>query len=426
MSSMTGIGASGIDQRTATAPPPGWRTELVTGTEPVLARVRCLQAGGALGIETTAFQTPPWLAAVARARGRMAGCEIGSRPSSLHELLAVEVSDPTTGTLAAFLPLTVERERALRVARVADIGVSDYRAPILGRAAPTAGDDQAALWRRVRQTLQPHADLVRFEAMPALVGGRPNPFAAVAGATRSRLSGMSVTVDTSVDQMLRDRGKKFRKEVERCFRLLDKEGPARFQRAMTPEAIAQAYAALEAQQSRRHENAGTTHYVLDQPLYSHFYRDLLLAERDSGFARIFTLEVGSETVAVLMGLVRDGAFTLLRISNGGKRWRHLSPGRLVVVSAMRLLVAEGVRTFDMGAGDYPFKRGFGAEEMPLFDLVAALSARGLPSQALARGRSWVRDNAALAATVRRILGRPQHAPAAPHRCTSPVSRSGQD
>ncbi|MEQ1714190.1 MAG: GNAT family N-acetyltransferase, partial [Hyphomicrobium sp.] len=303
------------------------------------------------------------------------------------------------------LPLVVAREGRPRVARFADIGVTDYRAPILGAAAPQDRNGQRALWREITRALSGKADLVRFEAMPAEIGGRANPLAALPAATAARLTGMWTNVETTVEDFLRGRGKKYRKEAERCFRLLEKEGTPHFQRADTAEAIERAYAALQAQQSQRHGDTGNEHYVLDQPKYSEFYRDLLLAERDSGFAHIFTLEADGGIVAALMGVEQGGTFTALRISNGGPLWRHLSPGRLVVIEAMRHMVERGVRTFDLGAGDYPFKRGFGAAEIPLHDLVSALTTRGLPAVAAERSKAWLKRHPALADAAKRLAGR---------------------
>lgn len=38
---------------------------------------------------------------------------------------------------------------------------------------------------------------------------------------------------------------------------------------------------------------------------------------------------------------------------------------------MKYFIAEGVRQFDMGSGNDPFRRGLGAREVPLYDLVIA-------------------------------------------------------
>lgn len=366
-----------------------YRVTRINGTREVLARI----ALATNDCTATVFQSEPWLAAIGRGLGR----------DGRGELVALDIADASNGERVALLPLTIARERRRTVARFADLEVSDYRGPLLGPAAPRDKAGERALWAAVKRGL-PGVDLIRFEAMPAEIGGRPNPFARRHEATPARLKGLSVTIGTTVEAMLRDRGKKYRKEAERCFRLLEKQGATKFRHAETPDEIHRAYAVLEAQQSARQMAIGQA-YVLDQPQYHEFYRDLLITERESGFAALFTLEAGSEIVAALMGVVRGDTFTLLRISNGGETWRHLSPGRLIVIEAMRHFVERGIRTFDMGAGDYPFKRGFGAEETPLFDLVAAGSLRGLPAIAVARAKAFVRNRPALMAAIGRVRGK---------------------
>lgn len=371
-------------------------TTILATPDAVIDRIRALEAARLSNArQATVFQSAPWLDAIRRSQSR-----IGDAP-----MFAIEISDRASGALVALLPLTVAREGRLRVARFADIGVSDYRAAILGPMAPHDSAGRSALWRAIVQALAGRADLIRFEAMPQSIAEKPNPLAALPDARRSRLTGMSVGIETTVEDFLRGRGKKYRKEAERCFRLLEKEGVPLFRRADTPDAIERAYAALEAQQSRRHGDAGSETYVLDQPKFSEFYRDLLHAEMASGFARIFTLECDGRIVAVLMGVARGGTFTALRISNGGPDWRHLSPGRLVVIETMRHLVASGIRTFDLGAGDYPFKRGLGAEETPLFDLVAPVTIRGRPAAAADRLKAWLKQHPALADATKRLLRR---------------------
>ncbi len=369
----------------------GYGASVIESADALIARVRALDGAG----QATAFQSAPWLDAIGRSLARDGG----------GHMFAIDVIDRTSGELAALLPLVVSRDGRMRVARFADIGVCDYRGPILGSAAPHTRDGQKSLWRTTLRALDGRADLVRFEAMQRTIGERANPLATLPGIRPARLTGMWVHVDTTVEEFLRGRGKKYRKEAERCFRLLEKEGEPAFQRSETPDAIGRAYAALEAQQSQRHGEAGNELYVLDKPTYSEFYRDLLLAERDSGFAQIFTLESDGRIVAALMGVVYGGTFTALRISNGGPVWRHLSPGRLVVIETMRHMVARGIRTFDLGAGDYPFKRGFGAAEIPLYDLVAPVSVRGWPAVAADRTKSWLKQHPALAGAAKRLAGR---------------------
>ena len=174
-----------------------------------------------------------------------------------------------------------------------------------------------------------------------------------------------------------------------------------FKRASTGEEIAEAFTALEIQQAERHvDKAGA--YTLGLPRYSAFYRDVLADP--SGLAQIFTLTVDGRVIAALLGIRHDTTFTMLRIANGGEAWRHVSPGRLVVIEVMRHFVTQGVKTFDMGIGDYAFKRGFGAVPVPLVDLVIPVSARGIPYAAAVHLRARLRRNTVVQTLLHQVRG----------------------
>lgn len=316
--------------------------------------------------------------------------------------LTMVVSDAMTGGLALCLPLALRREHGLVVASFPDFGVSDYGGPMIGPAAPTDSEGGNRLWRNIRAALK-GADLIRLEKMPREIGGRTNPLALADACMPSPHHGHFVTITGTVEEFLRSRGKKFRKEVERCFRHLHEAEDVAFRRAETSEAIETAYAKLEAQQSTKQHAVGST-YVLDDPCYSAFYRQVISEGSPGKSAHLFTLSANGETVATLFGVSEGSTFTLLRISNAGERWKHISPGRLIVVEAMRYFVKRGVRTFDMGIGDYAFKRGFGADDQPLYDLVAARTIKAIVPVAMLRLKAKVRQGPKLSGLIRRLRG----------------------
>jgi CelD/BcsL family acetyltransferase involved in cellulose biosynthesis len=158
---------------------------------------------------------------------------------------------------------------------------------------------------------------------------------------------------------------------------------------------------LEEQQSARHAALGSK-YVLDQPAYRAFYERLAMDGSEAELAALFAVEAQGEIIATLFGIVHDGAFTLLRISTAGHAWGHLSPSRLVVVEAMKYFVARGVRRFDMGIGDYPFKRGFGVEDVPLYDLTVARDLSALPGALFHRLKGRLRQNKLARAVYQRF------------------------
>ena len=367
---------------------PGRRfvTEVFDGADEALAALDSIQGG----LESTGFQTLNWLTVLYE--------ELAPSHRAMPRL--VVVSDRSSGDVCLILPLLVKKKRGLRVARFADLGVADYGAPILGPAAPAKRRSIRRMWRSVRSALK-DVDLIRLERMPADIGGCPNPLITRRGVTSARQTGYAITVPGTVDEYLRTLGKKYRKEVERCTRLWAQEGNPKFARAETSEAIARGYSLLEEHQAQRQAALGGK-YVLGEQAYSSFYERIVMDGFEPEFSYLFTLEAKSGVIATLFGVVHDGTFTLLRIANGGPRFGHLSPGRLIIVEAMKYFVARGVTRFDLGIGDQDFKRRFGAREVPLYDLFIASDLKAYPRAAFHRFNGRLRQNIKLRATARRL------------------------
>ncbi len=367
--------------RGAIAPPGPFRIELLTGAHDVL---HCL--GTAAPQSTgTVFQTRFWLkphfAALARAQEAQPVC------------LVARTRD---GGLALALPLLHRREGGLSVLRSPSLGVSDYGGPLIGPRAPTDRTGARRLWHDLRAAM-PACDAVHIENMPIAIGNRDNPLALLSSVVPARHQRNVVAVNGDVDKLLRSRGKHYLKEARRCERLLHQCRDVAFERAQTEEEIAAAYSTLRAQQAERRRAAGDT-YILDDPAYDEFYLSVLRSPPDDATAHLFTLSGNGEVCAALLGVARGSTFTLLRISTAGGTWLRMSPGRLIIIEAMRYFTARGMTTFDMGIGEYAFKDRFGAEGEPLVSLSAALSLKGWPHVLAHRAK----------AGVRRLLRPPAH------------------
>ncbi len=368
---------------------PRFIAEVFDGADEALAALESVQHG----LVSTGFQSINWLTVLYE--------DLASARGAMPRLIVV--TERNTGDVAFILPLVVYKKRTLRVARFADLGVSDYGGPILGPAPLIEKRSIRRAWRAVLRALK-DVDMIRLERMPAKIGGRANPLLTRSGVTPARHNGNVLTIATTVDDFLRQRGKKYRKEVERCSRLWEKEGEARFSRATTTAGIARAYVVLEEQQSARHAALGSK-YILNEPAYRAFYERLVMDGTECGLGYLFTLEARGEIAAALFGILHEGTFTLLRISTGGDPWSHLSPGRLIILETMKYFVAKGVCRFDFGIGDYPFKRGFGVTEVALYDLIVARDLAALPKTLYHRAVAHARKNPAIRGFVRRLKAR---------------------
>lgn len=330
-----------------------------------------------------AFQRRAWLSAWARTMGR----------SATVELLPVIVRD-AAGAVVVGLPLVRETQGRRRIG-FADGGLVDYNAPFLGPGAPDDVVGARALWREVLRAL-PSSDVVRLERMPPRVGSRSNPFALLPNARPSSAIGLALALDEGFDAWQQARPRRYRMELGRCGRLFAALPGAVFAPVAAPDML-DAFLDLERLQRARMTPLPTL-YRLDDPHACAFHA---LLAADGGACRLFTLRAEGCTLAVLFGLRQGSDFIMLRVA-ADERYARLSPARLIIVHAMAWLAADGLRTVDLGLGDYPYKRRLGGLPVPLVDLVAARSARGLAESTRHRVAAYLRARPRGHAAARRL------------------------
>jgi len=332
------------------------------------------------------FQRAPWLSS-------WYATHHDARP--LLAMIYAEGGEPIMG-----LPLVLAQQNGLRVIGFADAGLTDYNAPILGRHAPHTPQAAAAALCALRQAL-PAADALVFEKMPARIAGLPNPLAL--GADVSAHVSNVLRLDGDFEGWRTGLERTFRKELERSHRVFLKAPGARFERVRDAAAALPIMAALKRQQRERIAALGLP-YGLDDPQSEAFYDALVRDALGSGRVVLTTLTTPTAIVAVLLGIVEDGHYAMVRLSTAGEAWKQCSPGRLLIQLSMRHMHGEGARTFDFTIGDYDYKRRFGVETEPLRELAVALSPRGWPLVAQRRARAFVRVRPMLRRLIARVRG----------------------
>src|SRR6202790_5140978 len=123
--------AVNLDARTR-ARAAGFRVELVHDWKHAAARWNDTNP-------STPFQHPQWCEAW---YGAFAGAE------GVEPLIAI-VTDAASGEQAALLPLIRRRQKGMRIVEFADLDLTDYNAPILGKAAPRDAKAARAFWREL-------------------------------------------------------------------------------------------------------------------------------------------------------------------------------------------------------------------------------------------------------------------------------------
>jgi CelD/BcsL family acetyltransferase involved in cellulose biosynthesis len=347
---------------------------------------------------STPFQHPQWCAAW---YGAFAGAD------GVEPLIAV-VTDAASGEPAALLPLIRRRQNGMRVVEFADLDLTDYNAPILGSAAPRDARAARALWRDLRTALRKMpggADLIRLRKVPAELDGRPNPLALLADAGPCAANGNIVTTGDDYDGWRFTLEKTVRKELERSWRVFTRDPAAGFSLVTDHHQALRILSATELQQGTRMQGLGLN-FILNDETCAAFYRNLVRDGVGSGYAVVSALTVGDEVVATLLGIRSGARYVMIRISNAGDKWSNCSPGRLIIERTMAALHQDGVREFDFSIGNYAYKRRFGVTRLPLVDVSAALSWRGMPHALRDRAARELRRYPRFAAYLKRALGKP--------------------
>jgi CelD/BcsL family acetyltransferase involved in cellulose biosynthesis len=347
---------------------------------------------------STLFQNRQWLDAWYAA---FAGAD------HVEPLIAI-ICDAASGEPVALWPLIRRLHRGTRIVEFADLGLTDYNAPLLAATLPRDARTARALWRDLLAALQRlpgGADLVRLRKMPVDLDGRRNPLALLDGAGPGSLNGNVVATGDDFDAWRYQLERTVRKELERSWRVFTRNPTATFKIVTDKIEALWILATMEMQQGARMQHLGLN-FVLNEDTCAAFYRNLVGDGIGRGYVVVSALTVDNEVVATLLGIRSGPRYVMVRISNAGDKWSNCSPGRLIIERTMAALHQDGVRQFDFSIGNYAYKRRFGVAPLPLVDITAALSWRGWPHALRDRAVRELRRHPRLAALVGRMLRRP--------------------
>ncbi|MFN0218873.1 MAG: GNAT family N-acetyltransferase [Hyphomicrobium sp.] len=351
------------------APRSDYIVEAFDGADEALAALEAVQGV----VTSTAFQSLDWLIVAIE--------ELA--PAMAATPRVVVVTDKRSGEIAFALPLVITGTH-VRTARFVELGVADCGAPLLGPAAPTNEWAMRSAWRAARAALR-DVDVVRLEQMPQRIGARINPLLHCRGVAVARQSRGVITVETDLEAFLQSRGEEFCEGVAHGLRALQKPGGAKFYQATEPNDIARVFSAFDDQQPpvADAQDAKTA----QRKALRAFYERMVIDGGEVGLSQVFALESSGEIIASLMGVIHDGVFTILRISERDLKASRVTAGLLIIVEVLHRLGVEGVRRFEFGVAGERYRKAFGAEAAPLYDVISAGRLRGAPMAFAHRTRS---------------------------------------
>jgi CelD/BcsL family acetyltransferase involved in cellulose biosynthesis len=171
--------------------------------------------------------------------------------------LFVTVSQRRTHRPLMFFPLCLRLRRGLRIVEFADLGVSDYNAPIMAPGLALNAEAMKGLWKDICRSLPP-ADIVRFTKVPEFLSRCLVPLVQLDWVQRMDLRSWTVPLPESRDHYDKTTLKpKDRKEQRRKKRnLTESLGDLILRTASTEAERQEIFQALTRQRQNRFKDRG--------------------------------------------------------------------------------------------------------------------------------------------------------------------------
>jgi CelD/BcsL family acetyltransferase involved in cellulose biosynthesis len=335
--------------------------------------------------DCTPFQTFDWLSAWQRHVGTVNG------------VTPVIVIARRGDNILLLLPLGIQRRGlARRLTFLGDV-LCDYNAPLLAPDFPAlAPDGFLPLWAHIHKFLQATSatrhDAIRFDKMPAKIGGQPNPMLAL-NVTLNPSGAYETALPADWEAFYASkRSSSTRRRDRTKLKRLGELGPVKFVNPDTSAELALTFDLLVQQKTKAFARMGVPNLFAPAG-HAAFYRELATSPRYRSLVHLSRLDVGTTWAALNLGLTfRDCYFHILASYDDGETSRF-GPGAAHLRELLRYAIERGLQRFDFTIGDEPYKRDWCDAEQQLFDYSTATSLRGLPTAALAFG--WGRAKRAI-------------------------------
>lgn len=317
---------------------------------------------------STPFQTRAWL----RPFYRILAPALKAKP------LFVVVRDAKTGRPAMFLPLCVLRRLGVATVEFADLGVSDYNAPILSRSFDPSPAVWARLWRDIVSQLGAVGSVLRLTKLPSSIEGRSNPLLLGDGPRATPVGSWGVDLPANMEDFNKHMlTTKLRRDLARQARRIAERGTVDFSAAAASGERRKIFEVLASQRQARCDVMGRRN-ILANPAYRRFYDAVIADDCSSRLTDVSAFKVGDQIIGAMLALRhRDAAYVIMFTFEGqGAQWKSFSLGNIVIHKTIERSIGEGVRYFDLTIGDEAYKQDFGAARRPLFSDMRALTPCG--------------------------------------------------
>lgn len=313
--------------------------------------------------EATLFQHPAWL--------HHLYASLVPRVGAVPVVVTIREDDRLVGVL----PM-IRRQRGLvRQVEFADLGVSDYAAPVLDREAAGAFVGDAAVRRAVRGAVG-RVDLVRVDKIPAGLG----QVAALVGArdlARQPYDGYSIPLPVSFEAWRKERDPEFVQHLDRKRKRIGRKNRVLQLRELADvDEVDAAFALMRGFRRSRFADRRAVD-LLQDPDYFEFYREVAhdgVLHGGPGSTTVLTID--GETVAVSFGLSDLERDLFVLVGYDVDRYRNYSLGLVIVEELIAVSIRNGRRFHDLTIGHGDYKAAFGAVATPLHSARLSMTPLG--------------------------------------------------
>lgn len=294
-----------------------------------------------------------------------------------------ETAEPTW-----ILPLCLHKKNNLRVVSFADLGVSDYAAPLIGRDAPSDPKVIQDILEAVFDALPP-CDLINLQKLPADVDGRPNPLMCLPGLERFPADCHGIRLcEPWPDLAKKIMNRRLRSGVRNKREELRAHGEVAI-KCYGSRDLGDHMEELLAIRNERFEAIGRSGM---SSFWRTFYQILASREGRSYSPSITSLTVAGQTIATCFSLLRGKTNHVLLATFRMGKWEAFRPGIILFDDMLTTFGRQAGKDayFDFTVGDEEYKRRMGSESHPLYEWMAVRSFSGLPAYTAWRVKAALR------------------------------------
>jgi CelD/BcsL family acetyltransferase involved in cellulose biosynthesis len=272
-----------------------------------------------------------------------------------------------------YLPLVIEAAFNVRLLRFMDAGVADYNAPILGSAYSVTRPEFERIWSEILAQL-PKFDAIDLEKIPSEIVGRPNPLTFLncvpyASSGHSlMLSALPAEVNARPSVRLQ------RKNLDRRYQALSGLGRTDF--AINPAGVTTGYVLDRLLDLKRQKYLRTTgRDFLATPGVTRFYREIAAPSRLGRISHLSAVLCNDRVVSAHLGFTGRGQFHYV-VPAYDTEYRRFEVGHLLLQHLIDQSFANGLSTFDLGVGDFPYKARWATHHLSLYNYRRPLTVAG--------------------------------------------------